>query len=176
MKPGKTGIRVIDAMTKNPVVVKPNLSILNAAKKMLSEDVGSLIIKEGDKPLGILTEKDLIKIIANKIDTVKTSVSEVMRKELKKIDPDADIYEAMLKMNKENVRRLPVINKNGKLVGLLTHRDILIMQPTLIDLRLEHLGIREIEDKIKEGVCENCGTNGILYNNRGKLLCRACSY
>lgn len=174
MEFGKTGIKVIEAMTKRPVIVGPNISLIDAAKKMLKKDVGSLIIKEKGKLVGIITEKDLIKIIANNVNTKNTIIKDVMNKRVIRIDPYADIYEAMLKMNKEGVRRLPVINKNDKLVGLLTVRDILIMQPTLIDLRLEHLGIREREDKIREGVCENCGSQGILYDSKGKLLCRAC--
>ena len=176
MEIGKTGIRVIESMTKRPVVVKPDISLVDSAKKMLKENVGSLIVKNKGEAVGIVTEQDLIRIIANKLDTEKTKIKDVMSKNLIGIDPNADIYEAIVKMNKENVRRLPVINKNNKLVGLLTVKDILVMQPTLIDLRLEHLDIRERYDKLKEGECENCGSQGNLYNNEGKLLCRACSY
>ena len=175
MRIGRTGIRVIEAMTKRPVVVRPNTYLVDAAKKMLEEDVGSLMVKEGDKPVGIITEKDLIKIVANNTNIKNILIKDVMSKILIEIDPDMDIYDAILKMNKECVRRLPVINKNGKLVGLLTVNDILIMQPALIDLRINDYDIKEKEDKIREGVCENCGSEGILYKNNGKLLCGACS-
>jgi len=173
---GKTGIRVIEAMTKKPLVVNPNSSLRDTAKLMLKEDVGGVIVKESGKAVGILTEQDLVKVIAYGMDTGRTMLKEVMSTKLIKIDPNEDIYDAMLKMNKENVRRLPVINDKGIFIGLLTVKDILIMQPTLFDLRLNGFDIRERTDKIKEGTCENCGSEGILYENEGKLLCRACSY
>jgi len=173
---GKTGIRVIEAMTKKPFSISPESSIIEASKKMLEGDVGGLVVVDKGKAVGILTEQDLTKIIANKIDIENTGLKEVMSTKLIKIDPDDDIYDALIKMNKENVRRLPVMNKNNKLIGLLTIKDILVMQPTLIELGLEGMDIREREDKIKEGVCENCGSEGLLHNNDGKLLCRACSY
>jgi len=172
---GKTGIRVIEAMTKKPLVVKPEDSLKNVANLMLKESVGGVVVKEGGKAVGILTEQDLIKIIAYGMDTEKTMLKDVMSTNLIKIDPNDDIYDAILKMNKENVRRLPVINKNGVFRGLLTVKDILIMQPTLIDIRLEGLDIREREDKVREGVCENCESEGFLFKVDGRLLCSACS-
>ena len=175
MKKRVTGIRVIEAMTKKPLVVKPEDSLKEVANLMLKEDVGGVIVKENGKAVGILTERDLIRVIAKGDGLADTKLREVMSTKLIKIDPNEDIYDAMLKMNKENIRRLPVVDKNDKFVGLLTEKDILFIQPTLIDLRLESFDVREREDKIREGVCENCESEGFLFKVNGRLLCSACS-
>jgi|TARA_Y100000310_G_C20666497_1_gene807782 CBS domain-containing protein len=144
----KTGIKVIDAMTKAPLIVKPDEKLINCAKKMVEGDVGSLMVVENDKPLGILTEKDfIIKVLAPNLDTEKTTVKEVMSTTLVKIQPDLDLYDAILFMSREDVRRLPVIS-NEKLIGLLTYKDILKIQPDLYDIFIENFKIKEEKTKL----------------------------
>jgi signal-transduction protein with cAMP-binding, CBS, and nucleotidyltransferase domain len=145
----KTGIKVMDAMTKSPVIVKPEEKLIDCAKKMIEADVGSLIIEDSGKLVGILTEKDFVtKVVAKNIDVVKTPVKEVMSTKLIQIPPELDLYDAILFMSREDVRRLPV-TKNGKLLGLLTYKDILKIQPDLYDIFIENFKIREEETKQK---------------------------
>jgi len=138
----KTGIKVIDAMTKKPISVTPNEIITNCTKLMLDRHVGSLLVKENEKLLGVLTERDLVRMISLGIDPKSTKVKQIMTRKIVTITPERDIYDAIVLMNKENVRRLPVIT-NDKIIGLLTLRDILTIQPTLFDLILEMVSIKK---------------------------------
>ena len=138
----KTGIKVIDAMSKRPITILPDEIIINCTKLMLDKHVGSLLVKENEKLEGVLTERDLVRMISLGIDPKTTKVKQIMTKKIITITPEKDIYDAILLMNKENVRRLPVI-LNDKIIGLLTIRDILTLQPTLFDLILEKIHIRD---------------------------------
>ena len=138
----KSGIKVMDAMTKQPVFVTPEIKVIECSTLMLEEHVGSLIVKEDEKLLGVLTEKDLVRIISLGIDTKMTEVKRIMTTRIVTISPEKDIYDAILLMNKENLRRLPVI-LNDRIIGLITLRDILTLQPTLFELILDKVSIRE---------------------------------
>ncbi|MBU2634616.1 MAG: CBS domain-containing protein [Nanoarchaeota archaeon] len=174
----ETGIKVCDAMTKKPEVITPNIYLNEASKKMLIGGVGSLIVKENDKLVGMLTEKDIVKAISNNLNPSTTTVNNIMVKKIITIDPKKDLYEAILKMNKEDVRRMPVISSNNKLIGLLTMKDILKLSPVLYDLRIEKFKIKEEDEKISHlpSTCENCGSIAPLYPIKNRFLCTACKH
>ena len=138
----KTGIKVIDAMTKKPVSVTQDDTIRNCTQLMLNKHVGSLLVKEGEKLLGFLTERDLVRMISMGVDPNTTRVKQIMTKKIVAISPEKDIYDAIVLMNRENVRRLPVII-NNKIIGLITVRDILTIQPTLFELIMDKVSIIE---------------------------------
>ena len=138
----KTGIKVIDAMTKKPVSVTQDDTIRNCTQLMLDRHVGSLLVKEGEKLLGFLTERDLVRMISMGVDPNTTRVKQIMTKKIVAISPEKDIYDAIVLMNRENVRRLPVI-LNNKIIGLITVRDILTIQPTLFELIMDKISIGE---------------------------------
>jgi len=138
----KTGIKVIDAMTKKPISVTQDDTIRNCTQLMLNKHVGSLLVKEGEKLLGFLTERDLVRMISMGVDPNTTRVKQIMTKKIVAISPEKDIYDAIVLMNKENVRRLPVII-NNKIIGLITVRDILTIQPTLFELIMDKISIGE---------------------------------
>ncbi len=174
----KRGIKVIDVMTKNPIFVSPDTVLVDCAKKMLDEKVGSLIIKDKKKVIGIVTEKDFVeRVVAKNLNASSTKVKNIMSKELVSINPDADISEAIKKMNQKDVRRMPVVN-NNEIIGLLTIKDILAVEPQLFNNFLDKLDIREHKEimlNIVQGTCTNCGTYGeVTRIGRHKWLCEAC--
>jgi len=175
----KTGLKVAEAMTKRPVIVSPDIVLLDCAKLMLKRSVGSVIVKDKGKVLGILTEKDILrKVVAKNLDTKTIPVSKVMTKKLVTISPNEDIYDAMYLMSRDDVRRLPVI-KDNELIGILTHNDILKIQPDLFEIFSEKILLREEENKpigrnYLEGPCANCGTYSQLFKHRKKFVCEAC--
>ncbi len=175
----KTGIRILDAMTKSPEFIKSDESVFKAVRKMIKGGVGSLLIIEDDKLLGIVTEKDLLtKVLAKNLDIKKTPVGKVMSKKPIMIGPDEDLYDAMVLMSREEVRRLPVVDK-GVVVGLLTYKDVLSIQPDLYDLFINNFNIKESERKSMldpqlEGVCYSCKSYGPLEKQGNKWLCEAC--
>ena len=132
----------MDAMTKQPVFVTPQSKVIECTRLMLDRHVGSLLVKEGEKLIGFLTERDLVRIISLGIDPKTTEVKRIMTTRIVTISPEKDIYDAILLMNKENLRRLPVI-LNDRIIGLITLRDILTLQPTLFELILDKVSIRE---------------------------------
>src|SRR4030042_3729540 len=116
----KTGYKVGDAMTMHPVTISKETTLLECAKLMSDKHVGSLLIEEKDKVVGIITEQDLVrKGMAELLDPSNPPVSNVMEAELFTITPDKDIYEALIMMRDYNIRHLPVVDK-GKFVGFLT--------------------------------------------------------
>jgi len=175
----KTGIKIADAMTKSPVIVGPEESIFNCVKKMIKSGVGSLLVMDKGKLLGIITEKDMLtKVMARNLDIKKIPVEKVMSKKPISVSSEEDLYDAMLLMSREEVRRLPVVDK-GELVGLLTYKDVLSIQPDLYDLVISHFNIRESERKSMlngslEGTCQSCNSYSALEKQGKKWVCESC--
>ena len=134
---------VKDIMTKNVVTIDADKTVIEAAALMSQNDVGDLVIMEGNTPVGIITERDFVRRVLAEGKSVDTKVSEVMTSPLKVIDSEAPIKEAARRMVKKGIRRLPVI-KDNKLVGILTAADFArhLSKNTLTDDILEAMGRR----------------------------------
>lgn len=175
----KTGVKVADAMTKSPVFVAPSTTVYDVAKHMLKKKVGCVLVKDQNRLLGIITEKDLVeRVLAKNKSQKKVKAKDIMTAHMHIIDPSQDLHEAMIKMNKASVRRLPVV-RNNRLIGLLTMKDILAIEPQLFDLALEKIRVREETYKplylnLKLGFCERCGKKGKLTRVDEELLCEIC--
>jgi CBS domain-containing protein len=114
-----------DLMTSNPTTIEPNKTIVDAAKLMRDEDAGLIPIVEGQKLTGTITDRDIaIQVVATGKDPQSTSVSDVMTTRLVTVDPDQDLDEALRLMAQNQVRRLPVVEEDGKLVGIVAQADI----------------------------------------------------
>ena len=113
-----------EAMTPNPTTIEPTATAQEAATLMKSEDIGSLPIVEGDKLAGVITGRDLaIRIVAEGRGT-DTTVGEIASKDVVTVDPQQSIDEAARLMAEHQVRRLPVVEEDGGLVGILAQADI----------------------------------------------------
>lgn len=170
---------VKEAMKASPVTVKTETNVMEAASLMKKHNIGSCIVVDG-KPIGIITESDIIKkVVSENKNASNTFVGEVMTTPLLVIDPYIDIEEAMKIMSRSNVRRLPVI-ENGKLIGIVTQKDILRLSPVLLELSREWCEISagdktNLKEQFFSGKCEDCGalsTN--LKSIDGRLLCEGC--
>lgn len=143
----ETGFSVMDAMTKHPVMVQIDMTVAQCADKMAEYDIGSLLVQENGNIAGIITEEDVVRrVVAAHKQPSKTPVSEVMSRSVITISPDADIYEAMVKMRDNGIRHLPVTD-NNQIIGFLTLKDILKIEPDLFDAIVEHFDIREEHSK-----------------------------
>ncbi|MCD6547537.1 MAG: CBS domain-containing protein [Nanoarchaeota archaeon] len=136
-------IRVKDIMNKKPIVVSPEASIGKAARLMARHKIGSVIVVDKGVIVGILTEGDILRraFIKNKSPT-KTRVKDIMTKNPITLSVDDDLSKVANIMNKKGVRRFPVVSE-GKLVGYLSEKDLLKIEPSIIDVLLEKLKIRE---------------------------------
>jgi signal-transduction protein with cAMP-binding, CBS, and nucleotidyltransferase domain len=176
----KTGYKVCDAMTEKPVMVNGSVSLMDCANVMKDNHVGALIISDASG-LHILTEQDIVrKGTAIGLDPSKAVVSEIMNKLENVIEPHQDIFEALVMMRDLNVRHLPVVN-DGKMLGLLTLKDVLKIEPQLFDLLAEKFELKEEERKpvktVKEdvGVCNICGNlSEDLTTKDDVLVCGSC--
>ena len=121
------GPKVHEVMTDNPRCVTPETPISEAARLMKSEDVGSLPILEGQKLAGVVTDRDIvIRAVAEEKDPRGMPVREVASRELVTIRPDEDLSEALRLMASNQVRRLPVVDEEDRLVGVVAQADIAI--------------------------------------------------
>jgi CBS domain-containing protein len=172
----KTGVSVGDAMTLKPIVIAPTKTVQDCAKLMINKRVGSILVVEKSKLLGIITEKDIVRqIVAKHLNPNELSVKDIMVKRLKTIEPDKDLFEAMQFMKKHNVRKLPVLHEE-KLQGLLTERDIVNIQPALLEIAQEQSLIRlnPKSEKYIEGKCDNCEEFAKLSDRDGEFWCEEC--
>jgi CBS domain-containing protein len=182
------GIKVGDMMTRNFVSVNPETPIIECARTMIKKRVGSLVLKENNKLSGILTEGDIIYALSKKPKELeKIKAKDVARKKVQTIKPSEDIAEALKKMKKTRFRWLPVAIKND-VVGFVTLKDILKIEPNLFDAFSEIMQIKEEQAKLKkiknyfprkkgnpkEGMCEECGSPGLLFRYNDKLICENC--
>ena len=107
-------MKVHEAMTKNPVTVKPNSSVQDVAKIMSEKKIGSIIISGNGELSGILTERDLVrKVLARGKDPKSVKVNEIMSKPVVRINENSDLLDASELMKKKNIRRLVVVDKTN---------------------------------------------------------------
>ena len=110
-------------MTKDVITIDLNKTVYDAAVLMTEKKIGSLIVMDENVPLGIVTERDIVRrFVYQHLLSRETKVSEIMSKPLITIDPDSSLKDAARLMLKKSIRRLPVINEN-KLVGILVVSD-----------------------------------------------------
>lgn len=119
------GKNVRDAMTSNPRSIQPSTTVTEAARLMKAEDVGSLPIVDGDQLVGMVTDRDtVIRVVAEGKDPQSTTVGEIASRDLVTVDPEQDLDEALRLMAQHQVRRLPVAEEDGRLVGILAQADV----------------------------------------------------
>lgn len=183
----KIGIKVGDVMTRQLVAVKPSEDIISCAKEMADKDVGLIVVEKNGKMLGVLTERDVIWALTKKGDLRNVKAGDIMLRKITTIKPSRDIYEALVRMKKQNTKWLP-ITVNKRVIGILTLNDILRIEPGLFDIAVGNMNIKEAEDKMQrkddalsgkvrwmeEGECESCEAFGLLYNVDGSLICETC--
>ena len=108
-------------MTKDVVSIGVDKSVFEAAELMSSNQLGCLVILDGEVPVGIVTERDIVRRVCAKKLPGEAKVSEIMSKSLITIDPEASLKEAARMMSNNKIRRFPVL-QHGKLVGILLLR------------------------------------------------------
>jgi CBS domain-containing protein len=120
------GKSIRDAMTSNPCSIDVGQSVAYAAKMMRDEDVGIAPIVEGDRLVGVLTDRDIaIRVVAEGRDPEGTKVEEVASRDgIVTVDPQQNLDEALRLMARHQVRRLPVVEEDGRLVGVLAQADV----------------------------------------------------
>jgi len=144
----RTGYKIQDIMTNMPITTDKKTSVVEAAQLMEKYNVNSLVVVE-DKLLGVLTDEDFVrKLVAKAKNLEKAFVEDIMSTNLVTISPGKDVYDAIVLMRDNNIRHLPVLDGEN-LVGFLTMKDILKIQPELFDIVVESINLREEDRKMK---------------------------
>ena len=118
-------IPVSENMSCPPVTVSPTESIASLMWFMVKEDIGAVIVEEEGRPVGMVTEKDVLdRVIARDKDLYETKAKDIMSKPIISIEENRPIKQALDIMRKHNVRRLAV-TENDILVGIVTERRLL---------------------------------------------------
>ena len=116
--------QVRDLMVSDVVTIEPGTSVVNAAKRMIQEKKGPLPIVEGDRPVAIITDRDIIAhVVAEGSDPNSVTVDDVATRDLVTIGPDQDVNEARQLMDQHQLDRILVV-EGDRLVGIISEADI----------------------------------------------------
>ncbi|HEV3480461.1 MAG TPA: CBS domain-containing protein [Gaiellaceae bacterium] len=119
------GKEIREVMTSNPRTIEADQPVAEAAKIMRDEDVGLVPIVEGGRLIGTLTDRDIaVRVVAEGSDPQSATVREIASTALVTVDPQQDLDEALRLMAQHQVRRLPVVEEDGRVVGVVAQADI----------------------------------------------------
>ncbi len=123
-------MKVQDIMSRNPTCVTPETPLAEAARLMKQEDVGVVPVVESENSkrlVGLITDRDIaIRAVAEGRDGKTTSVGHIMTSEVRSASPDDSVDDIMTLMGREQVRRVPIIDERGSLVGIVAQADIVL--------------------------------------------------
>jgi CBS domain-containing protein len=136
--PMGSDLRVGDIMTKKVIVLPFGKTAIDVARLMKKNGIGSIIVvedKAGKHAKGIITERDLVHgLLAKGKDPYKMLVEEIMSKPLRVVRPETTIEDAAKAMRENKIKRLPVVNDDNELIGVLSEGDIMKIFPVVVDL------------------------------------------
>jgi CBS domain-containing protein len=114
-------------MTKEITSLPSTATVLDAAKYMTDMNVGSVIVVDNDKPSGILTDRDIVtRVLSQEKDPKTTKIRDIMTSPAVTISEDRDIIDVTRLMAERGIRRFPVVDANGKIIGVITLDDVLV--------------------------------------------------
>jgi CBS domain-containing protein len=119
------GTKVRDVMTARPRCAAPDTPLSQVAELMEAEDVGSIPVLDGEQLTGMITDRDIVvRAIAKGRDPLGMATSEISSSELVTVGPDHDLSDALHLMAQHQVRRLPVVDDENRLVGVVSQADV----------------------------------------------------
>jgi len=117
-------MKVLEQKSEKVEAVTAQTSIAEAVARMNQRRIGSILVMEGDRLVGIFTERDVLtRVVPQQLDPSRTPVGEVMTRQPMTITPSTTLQEAMMMMTDTRKRHLPVL-QNGKVIGLLSIGDV----------------------------------------------------
>lgn len=120
-------MKVRDIMSKNVEIVSPDALLHEVAKKMQQSDCGSVLVAREDRLVGVITDRDLaLRCVAESHHPAETNAEQVMTKEILYCRDSDELEEVALNMTKNKVRRLPVMDKDKRLVGIISLGDLAV--------------------------------------------------
>jgi len=118
---------VRDVMTPMPCTMPTSVSVIYAARAMRENDIGDVIVQDAERLFGILTDRDIVvRVLAEEKDPMTTTVGEICSRELTTVRPTDSVGSAVRLMREKALRRLPVVEDNGDVVGIITLSDVAV--------------------------------------------------
>lgn len=173
-----TRVMVKDVMNSPVITAAPNSSVKELADKMSKAKVGSVIIMYNDKPLGIVSDWDIVSKATIKDELPSRIVARDIMQPLQTIESEQGITQAARLLRKHNIKRLGVTYKN-ELVGVISSSDVIAVTPELVDVVSEKANILRGETgrspAFISGYCDECNEwSDYLQYNDGKFTCEEC--
>ena len=120
-------MKIGDAMTRDVELTRPDATISEAAKMMADQDIGLLPVGADDKLIGVVTDRDIVvRAVALGLDPKTTTVDKVMSERILYCYEEEDIKKANESMGELQIRRMPVVNRDKRLVGIISLADLAI--------------------------------------------------
>lgn len=187
-------LSVRDVLTREYVGVSESDAVLGAVQLMREERVACVLVVRGSEPVGIVTEWDVLGLVADGTNPEETTVGEIMSTPVRSIDADRSLADAADTMTRENIRNLLVRTADGETVGVVTQRDVIAAAGSFqATTSTQTVGpgttsaprestVAETDplpnggdEYTTQGVCESCGSLAdSLYEANGRLVCSDC--
>ena len=127
---------VIDIARTNVVTESPDASVANVVRKIHDEEVAGLVIVDDGRPFDLVTARDLLPaVLDDEFDAENTPVREFIDGDVATVDADEGLYDVVEIMSEQGERRLPVVNEDGTLAGLISVSDVVV----LLGMELQHV-------------------------------------
>ncbi|MFH1450902.1 MAG: CBS domain-containing protein [archaeon] len=171
---------VRDVMVSPVITIGPEDTIKKAAAVMLKSGIGGLGVVKDSQPIGMLTERDFVGLMAHKKNAPELKVKQVMSKRLVTVSPDEGLMDVARLIVKTRKRKLPVM-ENNRLIGIITADDIVRIAPSEIETLRELTKIKSEavsfrDENNTEGECESCGNYSEALKKIGEsFICEDCA-
>jgi signal-transduction protein with cAMP-binding, CBS, and nucleotidyltransferase domain len=171
----ETRVPLTEIMQNEPTTIGIEANVASAAKAMCRDEVGSCIVLQNNLPIGIVTEEDInCKVVAKDKRPGTVLVSEIMSTPLITVSAGKTVGDAAHMMVRHKVRRLPVVNDQKKVIGIITVRDLLTVSTEMNDLMADLIEINRVDESFI-GTCNRCGKmSDELKRIDNVMLCSSC--
>lgn len=173
-----TRVLVRDIMNSPVITAGPNDSVVDIASKMKEHNIGSIIITDNEKPVGIVTDWDVVsKVVAKNLEPSSVDAVKVMQT-IHTVEAAEGITEAARILRRNNIKRLGVVYKD-RLAGIISSSDVIAVTPELVDVVSEKAAMIRGEigraASAVSGYCDECGEwSDVLMYSEGTFTCEVC--
>lgn len=171
-------VKIKEIMKKHVVTAPTSVTLSDAAKIMTNNRIGSVVLVEKNKAVGIVTTEDITHAVAKGLDIKKTKIPGREKKKFLTAGPEDDLLKVTMLMVKAGIKRVPIVS-GDKLVGIVTDKELLLTSPGLINVLSEKLKARisRVANPYEEisGICEECEDySDSLVSVAGRWVCEEC--
>lgn len=172
-----TRVLVRDIMNSPVITAGRSDNVVDIASKMKEHNIGSVIITENEKPVGIVTDWDVVSVVASNLELSSIDAAKVM-KPIHTVEAGEGITEAARILRKNNIKRLGVVYKD-RLAGIISASDVIAVTPELVDVVSEKAAMIRGEigrpASAVSGYCDDCGEwSDVLMYSEGTFTCEVC--